>query len=130
MADADDRLFYHGTRADLKPGGLIETGRISNYGKRNTTTHVYLTRTLNAAAWGAELAFGEGTGRIYIVEPTGPIEDDPDLTDKKYPGNLTQSYRSQQPLRVTGEVKDWQRHSPEAIQTMKDKIKAFTPIDD
>jgi hypothetical protein len=122
--------FYHGTRADLKPGDLIEAGRVSNYGKRNRTTYVYLTGTLDAAAWGAELAQGEGPGRIYVVEPTGPIMDDPNLTDTKFPGNPTKSYRSREPLRVTGEVTDWQGHSPEAIQAMKDAIKGLEPIDD
>ena len=96
--------FYHGTKADLKPGDLIEPGHPPNFGKRDRiTTYVYLTGTLDAATWGAELALGEGPGRIYIVEPTGPIMDDPNLTDKKYPGNPTKSYRSREPLRVTGE---------------------------
>jgi hypothetical protein len=107
MAATDDlnsQRFYHGTRADLKPGDLIEPGYTSNFGKRNKTTYVYLTGTLDAAAWGAELALGEDPGRINIVEPTGPIEDDPNLTDTKYPGNPTKSYRSREPLRVTGAV--------------------------
>ena len=125
MAATDDpssQRFYHGTRADLKPGDLIEPGYNSNYGKRNKTTYVYLTGTLDAATWGAELALGEGPGRIYIVEPTGPIMDDPNLTDKKYPGNPTKSYRTREPLRVTGEVADWQGHSPEALKAMKDGL--------
>ena len=97
--------------------------------------YVYLTATLDAATWGAELALGEGRGRIYIVEPTGPIEDDPNLTDKRYPGNPTKSYRSREPLRVTGEVTDWQGHSPEALKAMKDGIERLKrlgvePIDD
>ncbi len=128
--EVSSQRFYHGTRADLKPGDLIEAGRTSNYGKRNKTTYVYLTGTLDAATWGAELALGEGPGRIYVVEPTGPIMDDPNLTDTKYPGNPTKSYRSREPLRVTGEVTDWQGHSPEAIQAMKDAIKGLEPIDD
>ncbi|MDH4140259.1 MAG: NAD(+)--rifampin ADP-ribosyltransferase [Coriobacteriia bacterium] len=133
MAATDDvssQRFYHGTRADLKPGDLIEAGHTSNFGKRNTTIYVYLTGTLDAAAWGAELALGEGPGRIYVVEPTGPIMDDPNLTDARYPGNPTKSYRSREPLRVTGEVTDWQGHSPETIQAMKDRIKGLEPIDD
>ena len=81
-----------------------------------------MTATLDAATWGAELAVGDGRGRIYIVEPTGAIMDDPNLTDKKFPGNPTKSYRSKEPLRVTGEVKDWQGHSPEALKAMKDHI--------
>src|SRR5262249_13843986 len=111
--------LYHGTRADLKRGDLIEPGYKSNYGKRANAAFVYLTRTLDAAAWGAELAVGEGPGRIYIVEPTGVIEDDPDLTNKKFRGNPTKSYRSREPLRVMGEIKAWQGHSPEALKAMK-----------
>ena len=114
--------LYHGTRADLHPGDLIEPGYASNYGKRNKATHVYLTATLDAATWGAELAVGDGPGRIYIVEPTGPIEDDPDLTNRKFRGNPTKSYRSLQPLRVTGEITNWPAHSPEALKVMKDGL--------
>ena len=114
--------LYHGTRADLKPGDLIVPGYSSNYGTRKQAAYVYLTGTLDAATWGAELALGEGPGRIYIVEPTGPIMDDPNLTDKKFPGNPTKSYRSREPLRVTGEVTDWQGHSPEALKAMKDHL--------
>jgi rifampin ADP-ribosylating transferase len=113
------RSFFHGTKADLKQGDLIRAGYSSNYGKRTVATHVYLSGTLNAAIWGAELAFGEERGRIYVVEATGPIEDDPDLTDKKYPGNPTLSYRSKDPLRVIGEVIDWQGHSNEELTKMK-----------
>lgn len=133
MANSDDpksQLFYHGTRADLKVGDLIEAGYVQNFGDRKKATYVYLTGTLDAAIWGAELAHGEGPGRIYVVEPTGPIVDDPNLTDTKYPGNPTKSFRSQEPLRVIGEVADWQRHSPETVQAMKDRIRSLTPIDD
>ena len=114
--------LYHGTKANLKPGDLIEPGYDSNYGKRKNAAYVYLTATLNAATWGAELALGEGPGRIYVVEPTGLIEDDPNLTDKKYPGNPTKSYRTRDPLRVTGEVTDWKGHSAEELQAMKDGL--------
>ncbi len=117
-----DVPLYHGTRADLKPGDLIRPGYNSNYGKGKKASYVYLTGTLDAAVWGAELALGEGRGRIYMVEPTGPIMDDPNLTDKRFPGNPTKSYRSREPLRVTGEVADWQGHSPEALQAMKDHL--------
>ena len=114
--------YLHGTKADLRPGDLIEAGRSSNYGKRKNAAFVYLTATLDAATWGAELAIGDGRGRIYIVEPTGPIEDDPNLTDKKFPGNPTRSYRTRDPLRVIGEVTDWQGHAPEQLQAMKDAV--------
>ncbi len=128
--------FFHGTKADLRPGDLIEPGRSPNFGDlERTTAWVYLTGTPDAAVWGAELALGEGRGRIYIVEPTGPIEDDPNLTDKKFPGNPTKSYRSREPLRVTGEVRDWVGHSPEALKAMKDglerlKREGVEPIDE
>src|SRR5580704_15600892 len=120
--DLSSQRLYHGTRADLKPGDLIAPGYPSNYGKNKKATYVYLTGTLDAAIWGAELARGDGPGRIYIVEPSGPMMDDPNLTDKKYPGNPTKSYRSREPLRVAGEVTDWQGHSPEALKAMKDHI--------
>lgn len=111
--------FYHGTKADLKPGDLITPGYRSNYGNgERTSPWVYLSETLSP--WGAELALGDGPGRIYIVEPTGPFVDDPDLTDKKFAGNPTKSYRSREPLRVVGEVTDWQGHSPEEIKAMTD----------
>lgn len=115
-------IYYHGTRADLQPGDLITAGHASNFGKRNQARFVYLTATLDAAIWGAELAVGAGPGRIYIVEPTGEIEDDPNLTNQRYPGNPTLSYRSRQPFRVVGEVKEWQGHSPERLQEMHDRL--------
>lgn len=120
--DQATQLFYHGTRADLKPGDLIEPGFRSNYGTGRKAAYVYLTATLDAATWGAELAQGEGPGRIYIVEPTGAFEDDPNLTDKKYPGNPTKSYRTRSPLRVTGEVQQWQGHPPEQLNAMKEHL--------
>ena len=127
--------FYHGTKAQLMPGDLIEPGRVPNFGDRERAQpFVYLTGTLDAAIWGAELALGEGPGRIYIVETTGPIEDDPNLTDRKFPGNPTKSYRSREPLRVTGEVTDWQGHSPAALKAMRDGVEqarrqGIEPID-
>lgn len=111
--------YYHGTKANLHAGDLIAPGYASNYGKRNPAKYVYLSATLDAAIWGAELAVGEGAGRIYLVEPTGPIQDDPNLTDKRYPGNPTQSYRTARPLRVIGEVTEWQGHSPERQRQMR-----------
>lgn len=118
----DSLQYYHGTKADLKPGDSISPGYRSNYGQRKKAAFVYLTATLDAAVWGAELALGEGRGRIYIVEPTGPFEDDPNLTDKKFSGNPTRSYRSRDPLRVVSEILDWQGHSPEQLQAMKDNL--------
>ena len=114
--------YYNGTKADLKHGDLVVPGFNSNYGSKKKAYYVYLTATLDAATWGAELAAGEGPGRIYIVEPTGPFEDDPNLTDKKFPGNPTKSYRTRDPLRVIGEVTDWQGHSPEQLNAMKDHL--------
>lgn len=131
MAATDDltsQLLYHGTKADLEPGDLIGPGYSSNYGKRKKAAYVYLSATLNAATWGAELAVGEGRGRIYIVEPTGPIENDPNLTDKKFPGNPTKSYRSRDPLRVTGEVTDWKGHSPEELKAMNDHLERLKEL--
>ena len=113
--------FYHGTKADLKIGDLITPGFGSNFVERGLK-HIYFTATLEAATWGAELAKGEGRGRIYIVEPTGPFDDDPNLTDKKYPGNMTASYRSLQPLRVIGEVAEWVGHPPEQLRQMLDNL--------
>lgn len=115
-------VYYHGTKANLNMGDLIAPGYHSNYGKNKKASFVYLTATLDAAIWGAELAQGDGDGRIYMVEPTGPIEDDPNLTDKKFPGNPTRSYRTRDPLRVTGEVKDWEGHSPDQLKAMKDHL--------
>ncbi len=126
--DLSSLIFYHGTKANLKQGDLIEPGYNSNYGTRKKASFIYLTATLDAAIWGAELALGEGQGRIYIVEPTGPIEDDPNLTDKKFPGNPTKSYRSRNPLRVTGEVTEWQGHPPEQLKAMKDHLERLKKL--
>ena len=122
-ADDQGRQGYlHGTKADLKPGDLIRVGCASNFGQRKKAAFVYLTATLDAATWGAELAVGDGVGRIYIVEPTGLIEDDPNLTDKKFPGNPTRSYRTRDPLRVVGELRNWTGHPPTQLQAMKDNL--------
>lgn len=115
------QTYFHGTRADLKLGDLIEIGFNSNFGERNAK-YIYLTATLDPAVWGAELALGEGRERIYLVEPTGPIEDDPNLTDKKFPGNPTKSYRSKHPFKVVGEITIWQGHPPEQVKAMKDRL--------
>lgn len=118
----DDR-FYHGTRANLAVGDLIAPGFHANFGTAGrTANHVYFSATLDAGIWGAELARGDGRGRIYIVEPIGPFEDDPNLTDKRFPGNPTKSYRSREPLRVLGEYTDWQGHAPEVLTAMKEHL--------
>ncbi|WP_214070668.1 NAD(+)--rifampin ADP-ribosyltransferase [Mucilaginibacter sp. dw_454] len=118
----NEQQFFHGTKAQLKIGDLISPGFNSNFGKQNVAKYVYLTATLDAATWGAELALGEEPGRIYIVKPTGAFEDDPNLTDKKYPGNITKSYRTKEPLLIIGEVIDWQGHDPERLQAMRDNV--------
>ncbi|MCW1932967.1 NAD(+)--rifampin ADP-ribosyltransferase [Pararhodobacter zhoushanensis] len=116
------RQYFHGTRANLAPGDLIRLGYRSNFTAGSALSWVYCTGTLDAAIWGAELAGGEGAGRIYVVEPTGPLEDDPNVTDKKFAGNPTQSFRSRDPLRVVAEVVRWQGHPPEQVQQMKDAL--------
>jgi Rifampin ADP-ribosyl transferase len=113
------QTYFHGTKADLKIGDFITIGINSNYGQKNKARYIYLTATLDAAIWGAELALDEGCERIYLVEPTGPIEDDPNLTDKKFPGNPTKSYRSKDPFKVVGEITIWQSHPPEQLKAMK-----------
>ncbi|SHG16499.1 rifampin ADP-ribosylating transferase [Fodinibius roseus] len=116
------QTYFHGTKADLKIGDLVETGFNSNFGQHKNAKYIFLSATLDAAIWGAELALGEGRERIYLVEPTGKIEDDPDLTDRKFPGNPTKSYRSTEPFRVVGEVTIWQGHPIEQLKAMKDKL--------
>jgi nicotinamidase-related amidase len=119
----DTGPFYHGTKADLSVGDMLAPGYNSNYGEGEKANYVYFTATaLPAAAWGAELAVGEGRGRIYIVEPTGEIEDDPNLTDKKFPGNPTRSYRTREPLRIVGEVLDWIGHTEEELRDMRQSL--------
>lgn len=118
----DPGPFFHGTKADLRVGDLLEPGRTSNFGARRAANHVYVTATLDAATWGAELAAGDGPGRIYRVEPTGPIEDDPNLTNTRFVGNPTRSYRTTHPVRVVGEVEDWEPHPPEVLQRMRDHV--------
>ncbi len=117
------QTFFHGTKADLALGDFINVGFNSNFGQRRNAKFIYVTSTLDAAIWGAELALGEWPGRIYLVEPTGPVEDDPNLTDQKFPGNPSMSYRSKAPLRIVGEVTNWQGHSPEQIGAMKEGIR-------
>jgi Rifampin ADP-ribosyl transferase len=121
-ASTFSQSYFHGTRADLKPGDLIVVGYRSNFTDANPLSWVYFTSTLDAAIWGAELAVGPGRERIYIVEPLGPIMDDPNLTDKKFSGNPTLSYRSRDPLRIVAEVTEWQGHSPDRLQQMKENV--------
>jgi len=116
------QTYFHGTKADLAVGDLIEIGIESNYGQRSKAKYIYLSSTLDAAVWGAELALGDSPERIYLVEATGPIEDDPNLTDKKFPGNPTKSYRSKHPFKIVGEVTVWHGHPAEQIQAMKNGL--------
>lgn len=122
---AAQTVFWHGTRAQLGVGDLIVPGHISNYGGRRKANFVYFAATLEAAIWGAELAQGEGPVRMYVVVPEGPYEDDPNLTDKKFRGNPTRSYRARGALRVTGEVAVWQGHAPDVLQAMQGGIEAL-----
>jgi rifampin ADP-ribosylating transferase len=115
-------VYLHGTKADLAVGEMLVPGRESNFEEGRVMNHVYFTATLDAAVWGAELAAGHGPGRIYVVEPLGGFEDDPNVTDKKFPGNPTQSFRSREPLRVVGELVDWVGHSRERLRAMRDGL--------
>ena len=118
----DPGPFFHGTRADLRPGDLLTPGWSSNYGSGRRARHIYLTATREGAPLAAELARGEGPGRVYRVEPTGTIEDDPNVTDKRFPGNPTRSYRTTEPLRVVEEVTGWERPPPELVQRMRERM--------
>ena len=122
--------FFHGTRADLKPGDLIVVGYQSNFTDVKPLSWVYFTATLDAAIWGAELAGGSTGERIYVVEPVGQIVDDPNVTDKKFPGNPTLSHRSRDPLRVIAEVTKWQGHSRERVRQMKENVARAMAADD
>ncbi|HWQ96931.1 MAG TPA: NAD(+)--rifampin ADP-ribosyltransferase [Clostridia bacterium] len=121
-APLDAGPFYHGTKADLCVGDLLEPGFRSNYGEQKRANFLYFTATMDAAVWGAELAVGDQPGRIYQVDPTGTFENDPNLTDKRFPGNPTRSYRTKEPLRVVGEITSWQGHPPEVLQHMLDQL--------
>lgn len=123
MGDAlDDGPFYHGTKADLKEGDFLTPGFRSNYRPEIVMNHIYFTALRDGAGLAAELAAGDGEPRVYLVEPTGAFENDPNVTDKKFPGNPTRSYRSDEPLKVVGEVRDWTRLTPEALQLWRDRI--------
>lgn len=118
--------FYHGTKVDLVIGALLSPGYPSNYEDSRVSNNLYFSANLEPAIWGAELAMSlaslEGRGRIYIVEPTGTFEDDPNLTNKRFPGNPTKSYRTRDPLRIVGVIEDWQGHPEEAIREMLDHL--------
>lgn len=122
------QTYFHGTKADLKIGDLIEVGKNSNFGQRKNAKYIFLSATLDAAIWGAELAIGENPERIYLVEPLGPIEDDPDLTDRKYPGNPTKSYRSVHPFKVVGELAIWQGHPMKQVLKMKESLEKLKEL--
>jgi rifampin ADP-ribosylating transferase len=122
----EEGTYLHGTKADLAVGDLLVPGRESNFEAGRLMNYIYFTATLDAAVWGAELASGAGHGRIYIVEPTGEFEDDPNLTDKKFPGNPTRSFRTHEPLRIVGELIDWVGHPPEKLQAMQAAREAGT----
>ncbi|SDS38418.1 rifampin ADP-ribosylating transferase [Friedmanniella luteola] len=115
-------VLFHGTKADLRVGDLLVPGRVSNFGDGRVAGHVYVTATLDAATWGAELAVGEGPGRIYVVEPEGALEDDPNLTDQRFPGNPTRSYRTREPVKVVGELVDWVGHPPAQLRAMREGL--------
>lgn len=122
---SDEGPFFHGTKADLGVGDLLTPGFRSNYRPAVVMNHIYFTALRDGAGLAAELAAGEGTPRVYAVEPTGAFEDDPNVTDKKFPGNPTRSYRSSAPLRVVTEVTDWTRLTPEALQIWRDRLAAL-----
>ncbi len=126
MSDVlDEGPFFHGTKADLQVGDLLAAGYRSNYRPEIVMNHIYFTALLDGAGLAAELAVGDRPPRVYAVEPTGAFEDDPNVTDKKFPGNPTRSYRSKDPLRVVGEVADWTRLTPEALQEWRDRLAAL-----
>lgn len=119
---SDKGPFYHGTKADLKVGDLLTAGGNSNYQPDLKMNHIYFTALVNGAGLAAELAKGNGEPRVYVIEPTGSFENDPNVTDKKFPGNPTRSYRSQHPLKIVGEIKDWTRLTPEELQNWQKKL--------
>lgn len=118
----DDGPFYHGTRADLQVGDLLTAGFRSNYRPEVIMNHIYFTALVNGAGLAAEVIQGDGREHVYIVEPTGEFENDPNVTDKKFPGNPTRSYRTKHPLKIVGEVTDWERLTPEQLKTWRDRI--------
>jgi hypothetical protein len=118
----DNGPFYHGTKADLQVGDLLTAGFASNYKSEVIMNHIYFTALIDGAGLAAALAKGEGRERVYIVEPTGPFENDPNVTDKKFPGNPTRSYRSQSPIKITGEITDWKRLTADERQMWRERL--------
>ncbi|KQV76368.1 ribosomal subunit interface protein [Aeromicrobium sp. Root344] len=126
MSDVlDEGPFFHGTKADLQVGDLLTAGFRSNYRPEIVMNHIYFTALVDGAGLAAEIAAGDGEPRVYAVEPTGSFENDPNVTDKKFPGNPTRSYRSTEPLMIVGEVHDWTRLTPEALQAWRDRLAAI-----
>ena len=121
----DQGPFFHGTKADLRVGDLLTAGFRSNYRPDVVMNHIYFTALRDGAGLAAELAAGEGAPRVYVVEPVGAFENDPNVTDKKFPGNPTRSYRSAEPLRIVGELSDWTRQTPDALQAWRDRLAAI-----
>ncbi|MBK4348567.1 NAD(+)--rifampin ADP-ribosyltransferase [Lacisediminihabitans changchengi] len=118
----DDGPFFHGTKADLKLGDLLTAGFRSNYRPEIVMNHIYFTAVADGAGLAAELAAGDAEPRVYLVEPTGAFENDPNVTDRKFPGNPTRSYRSADPIRIVAEVTDWKRLTPEALQGWRERL--------
>ncbi|MCX5037607.1 MULTISPECIES: NAD(+)--rifampin ADP-ribosyltransferase [Streptomyces] len=125
----DEGPFFHGTKADLRIGDHLTAGFASNYRPEIVMNHIYFTALRDGAGLAAELAAGDGEPRVYAVEPTGEFEDDPNVTDKKFPGNPTRSYRSTEPLRIVGEVADWTRQTPEALRMWRERLAAMVTED-
>ncbi|MES9508785.1 NAD(+)--rifampin ADP-ribosyltransferase [Streptomyces sp. NPDC000609] len=125
----DEGPFFHGTKAKLQVGDHLTAGFRSNYRPEIVMNHIYFTALCDGAGLAAELAAGDGAPRVYAVEPTGEFENDPNVTDRKFPGNPTRSYRSRDPLRIVGEVTDWTRQTPEALQIWRDRLAASRPGD-
>jgi Rifampin ADP-ribosyl transferase len=126
MSDVlDEGPFFHGTKANLREGDLLTAGFRSNYRPEVVMNHIYFTALRDGAGLAAELAAGEAAPRVYVVEPTGTFEDDPNVTDKKFPGNPTRSYRSRDPVRIVGEVTEWTRLTPAALQEWRDRLAAI-----
>ncbi|MFB6985214.1 NAD(+)--rifampin ADP-ribosyltransferase [Streptomyces sp. NPDC056230] len=121
----DEGPFFHGTKAELRVGDHLTAGFRSNYRPEIVMNHIYFTALRDGAGLAAELAASDGAPRVYVVEPTGEFENDPNVTDKKFPGNPTRSYRSREPLRIVGEVTDWTRQTPEALQMWQDRLAAI-----